>query len=577
MGWVHELLKKMGVEPAVEDEGLVVEGRNLLGEEHDDVKVVFREPGVQAYSAATEVEILVEGLGNPVTLYVDYGTGSRDRLVEDIRWVVETVKSGMPLLRRYGLTNAVAACDRECVVKFTDNEHRTVVRVKRGSYKVTSTFSPPEPLYRSLYFTVAGKLIEAALRDYRYTVRPSPRGSSFLVEVEASSISKLLRALDTINEVRGVTNEMYQWLKEETMMRRFKKKEVKLTPELALVLLLGKASKLPEAVMMGYKEVTLASVVAHYLKKEHPDIYREVVEAGSTVPRSIFTIARDLKKRGVLRVDADGMVVVNGKSVVELLTGAGLPRPLALYANAAILYNLFRFWVVEWKDIERWGAVSPATVSVFASMDVRSLPVDTVLKYWDDIPEPVRTVYLSELPDRELVRLLLDESKRGLLHTETLNVIGYIRDPNLKTEMAYRLAPSLLGGGKYMLWVTVQEAAIDAGEWLVQLDRVLNTAPGGDKIFIVYRKDKMVGLLVKAPSVRKAVEAIAPVYDEVLKQVETAELHGRRLFKPYRKGSFTFYHSTFYPAQVSPDTDTIDKVLSFIEEVKRKEGHAIET
>lgn len=244
----------------------------------------------------------------------------------------------------------------------------------------------------------------------------------------------------------------------------------------------------------------------------------------------------DLLESGVLTV-AGSHAMLDGKRVSELLVEEGVHPLVAQAVERAVVNAVYRDYTLS------FYAGKPELSSPDDMVSLYSLTPspDTVLGAWGRLPLWYKLEYVSRLKMDDVVRVLSDErvkqEMRGYLPllanrwtvSELTRVVAEAM-PELVSERG-RVKLTRVGGKTY---------AIDAGRFLAEVYSVSDTP-----VFILYRKDEKVGVLVRARSVEEAVRKVAPVYDELVELgyevLDDREVGGGLiLFKAYPRHPFPY-------------------------------------
>lgn len=391
---------------------------------------------------------------------------------------------------------------------------RVVVDLDRGKVFLRGRYESRKKLTELLKPYVALRLVELG------PVKVGVSGRTMYVDVEVNPVSNIADVADRMEREVSVALEEY-WEAVKNLKDTVGRIRLSGPTALAALYVVNNTGMDP-ILMVGRGKKSLTALALSYLQKVHPDIYRKLKDfterwGDKRVTDNLHLVFSELKGRGSLRVDRSGAVYIDGVKVFHEVDVVG--ETLSRAYSEVFLRVLAEYGNVMFRDFKKWGVVEPWVVRLLAERTLfkSGVDIDTLIKVWVRVPHSVRVKILREHEyDPKLLKILLNKQVLSLVGPEyatlALNLLG---QPSLVTEAVVRVAPSAIGlprGAK--LWVTVKTAAIDAGRFLVQVYRVEGLSREDRKEFIVYDKERRVGVRITARTVDEAVKKAEQVYDE---------------------------------------------------------------
>ena len=210
-------------------------------------------------------------------------------------------------------------------------------------------------------------------------------------------------------------------------------------------------------------------------------------------------IIADLVASGYIRI-LDSDIEVFGRSLAELLRGLG-------YSDS----ELQRIMERTRKGIIRsLATLEPSDLA----KPVNGKPL------WETLPEQAKKAYIEYMSPDKLISILLSSELMAVFSNDMNKVIERALEKGdlvVKTLVAYRFKPEIFGTRQRVDITSVGGAwALNAGAFLVHVYRVGD----GYVDYIVYRKDKMIGILYRGRSLSEALAKALRTYDKAVEKAQ---------------------------------------------------------
>lgn len=442
------------------------------------------------------------------------------------------------------------------------------------------------------------RLLNRGVNLYRNSVSKWGRKLSVKKEIDNMSIDDILFEYKELKA--GVKEAIREY---DEIKKGIKSKVGKVSTEQLVALYLVEYvtySDIKTDLLIGRNKSFMYSRIGKLAKQLDPEEYEELKRYYSEERRGVVVDGRHniidiLLDNGYVKVNPEGIVEINGKSIIELLKRIN-PNwsEVEIYnLNDSIASTLLdrKLGYPSKEKLEKHGLLTPNIVSLLIRKHYTQLDPEILAEefngkpIWNQLPSDVKRMYVEGKANSESLYKMLTTYRDVFKDMENEIILRLVNlDWNRGTKYLAEYKPDLISNkDKLEVFTEGTFAGIKLGEFTVQV-AVMNTlSKYSEKTFIVYGVNDKVGMPVTGKTVEEVYKKGKKMYGDFIKEFKrlkeiSANDNYVKLWDDFNYEGYKVYTVMVGPVMyrseylVAPGVlKKVNKKLREIEEEMRKE------